>query len=339
VNSGQPTVSVIIPNYNYEKTLALCLASVYAQTYPVHEVIVVDDASTDRSVEICQGFPCTVIRRPANGGVSVARNVGVAASTGTILFFLDSDTALTEDSIANGVRLLLEDDRCGLVHGLIAAEPLIDDGPVEWYRTIHAQHWRRRSVGLVPTAYFAVAAMRRTAFDDTGPFDEALRDSEDVEYSERLSRRYRIRMTDEIVGRHDEADRLIPMLREQYRRAEHLLAFAAKHRMRDGAPSPNRLGGLLAAPLVLATLPLVLWSPALLVAPLLFLVLFVAADPGLHRFAVQTKGPVFGVYFLVVHFLVQLFIVLGAAIGGLRWWTNPTGSYFGPDRNQGDHRW
>jgi glycosyltransferase involved in cell wall biosynthesis len=211
-----PRVSVVIPNYNYAKTLALCLESVFAQTLAPYEVIVADDASTDGSVRIAERFPCRVLRAERNGGVSAARNAGVRASTGEVLFFVDSDEALAPDAVEQAVRLLAEDPGLGCVHGIIAPEPLIDDGPVEWYRTLHAHHWRKRAVGPTPTAYFAATAMPRPVFDAVGPFNEALRDSEDVEYSDRLSAQYRIVLTDRVVARHDEEDRLWPMLREQF---------------------------------------------------------------------------------------------------------------------------
>ena len=79
--AGRPAVSVVIPNYNYARTLRLCLSSVYAQSYPPHEVIVADDGSTDASVAIAHEFGATVLESVGNGGVSVARNRGVAASS------------------------------------------------------------------------------------------------------------------------------------------------------------------------------------------------------------------------------------------------------------------
>ncbi|NJQ05520.1 glycosyltransferase [Streptomyces lonarensis] len=61
--------------------------------------------------------------------MSAARNRGAAAASGDVLFFLDSDQALSPDSLRNAVELLDADPRLGCVHGIIAAEPLVDDGP------------------------------------------------------------------------------------------------------------------------------------------------------------------------------------------------------------------
>jgi GT2 family glycosyltransferase len=332
-----PRVSVVIPNYNYAKTLALCLESVFAQTLAPYEVIVADDASTDGSVRIAERFPCRVLRAERNGGVSAARNAGVRASTGEVLFFVDSDEALAPDAVEQAVRLLAEDPGLGCVHGIIAPEPLIDDGPVEWYRTLHAHHWRKRAVGPTPTAYFAATAMPRPVFDAVGPFNEALRDSEDVEYSDRLSAQYRIVLTDRVVARHDEEDRLWPMLREQFRRAQLLLPFAAAHRSRPGALRANSGLGVVTALLALAALlsaPIALTvsrpAAALLgLAAVAAAAVFALSDPGLARFVRSRRGPGFLCYFTGVHLLVNVSIGAGAAVGWLRL---RLGGDFGPSR-------
>ncbi|UCM86565.1 glycosyltransferase family 2 protein [Streptomyces marincola] len=315
---SQARVSVVIPNYNYARTLQLCLASLAAQTLPPHEVIVSDDASTDNSVEVALRAGCRVLRADRNEGVSAARNRGAAAASGDILFFLDSDQALSPDSLENAVALLSEDPGLGCVHGIIAAEPLVDDGPVEWYRTLHAHYWRLKGVGPTPTAYFAAAALPRRVFEDVGPFDRALRDSEDVEYSERLSARYGIRLTDRIVAAHDEEHRLGRMLREQFRRAQYLLPFAAAHRRRPGALRANSELGVAAALFTAATAPLAVLHPALLLLPLAGAVAFAAADPGLLRFVRRKRGARFLPLFVGLHLLVNVQIALGAATGWAR---------------------
>lgn len=88
-------ISVIIPMYNAQDYIGQCLFSVLHQTYLNLEILVIDDGSTDKSVEICRGF-CREDDRirlllQEHGGVSAARNGGLDAATGEYLFFLDSD--------------------------------------------------------------------------------------------------------------------------------------------------------------------------------------------------------------------------------------------------------
>ena len=90
-----PTFSVIIPVFNAEKHLAKTLLSVAQQTYNCYEVLLVDDGSTDHSVEICKEFSRKDNRfslyRKTNGGVSSARNLGLQRAKGEYVIFVDSD--------------------------------------------------------------------------------------------------------------------------------------------------------------------------------------------------------------------------------------------------------
>lgn len=96
----KPAFSVIIPAFNSAATLARAIESVRAQSWPAHEIIVVDDGSTDATAEIARQFGEAVqlIQQP-NSGVSVARNAGAAAATGNWLAFLDADDWYEPDRI------------------------------------------------------------------------------------------------------------------------------------------------------------------------------------------------------------------------------------------------
>ncbi|WP_405857432.1 glycosyltransferase [Streptomyces sp. NBC_00090] len=323
------TVSVVIPAYNSSRTLDACLRSVFAQTHPVHEVIVVDDGSTDRTAEIARAHPCVLIGGRGNHGVSAARNAGIAAATGDVLFFLDSDEALTPDSVANALEILRHDPSCGCVHGVIAPEPLFDDGPVEWYKVLHAYWWRARGAGVVETAFFAQAAVPREVFDRLGGFDERLRDSEDLEFSDRLAPHYRIVLTERVMARHDEEHRLGPLLSETYRRA--LLLVPALLSARRGGRSnltANSPASVLAAALCLGSVPLPLLAlllsapspavPVLAALPVAGLLAFCLANLGLLGFAARRRGAAFVPFFTGVHLANHAALLAGAARGALR---------------------
>jgi GT2 family glycosyltransferase len=89
---GSPSFSVIIPVYNGAATLARAIDSVLAQRHPAHEIIVVDDGSTDDSGRVAAGYGSAIryLRQP-NQGVSAARNQGAALASGDWLAFLDAD--------------------------------------------------------------------------------------------------------------------------------------------------------------------------------------------------------------------------------------------------------
>ena len=95
--------SVVIPLYNKEHYIASTLRSVLAQTYPDYEVIVVDDGSTDNSLQTCKTVQSDKIQivQQANQGVSAARNKGIELAAGEYICFLDADDAWHPDYLQN----------------------------------------------------------------------------------------------------------------------------------------------------------------------------------------------------------------------------------------------
>ena len=105
---GLPLVSVIIVNYNYGRFLKQAADSVFEQTYPNIEFIIVDNASTDESADvllaISKQYPgTTILRRSDNGGQSLASKEGFEASSGEYVVFLDADDVLLPSCIATHV--------------------------------------------------------------------------------------------------------------------------------------------------------------------------------------------------------------------------------------------
>ena len=113
-------ISVVIPVYNGQAYLAETLDSVFAQTLPPHEVIVVDDGSTDASPEILRryGDRITVIRQE-NQGVAAARNAGLARVTGEAIAFLDQDDLWPPDRNRQMAEALAAAPDMEVVAGLV----------------------------------------------------------------------------------------------------------------------------------------------------------------------------------------------------------------------------
>lgn len=90
-----PSVSVIVPIFNAEKTLPRCLDSLASQTFSNIEIICIDDGSVDRSAQICQEYarkdPRFIVLSEDNQGVSAARNKGLRYAQGGRLCFIEAD--------------------------------------------------------------------------------------------------------------------------------------------------------------------------------------------------------------------------------------------------------
>ena len=107
-----PLISIIIPIYNGEKYLKVCLDSILAQTYTHFELILVDDGSTDTSSQICDAYAESDSRvityHISNGGVSHARNYGINVAKGGWITFIDCDDWITPDYLKDFASQNLE---------------------------------------------------------------------------------------------------------------------------------------------------------------------------------------------------------------------------------------
>jgi glycosyltransferase involved in cell wall biosynthesis len=316
-----PLTTVIVPNYNHASSLLSCLAAIEKQTYAPLEVVVVDDASTDDSVRIAESTGVTVLRNPRNAGPAATRNRGAAWASGEFLFFVDSDGALAPDAVANAVALLEADPDLGAVCGIEDAEPLSSDGRVEKYRALQHNYWCIASQGEVSFLFSAICAIRATVFDEVGPFNTTLRWTEEVDYGDRLVRRYRMVSTSSVTARMDYDRQLTVLLRKFFHRVRcRVPLYARRKRFAQGYETAPRAYSSLAAALAVATLPVALvLGQVWLAVPAVLLAGSLACDALMYRFVLSRRGPLFTLYFAGVHFLVNLTIVGGAAAGALQW--------------------
>jgi len=132
MNSLQPLVSIVIITFNRKTDLLRCLTSLQKLTYRHTETIVVDNHSSDGTVEaVKRQYPqATWILNPGNLGTARARNRGIARAQGELIWFLDSDTELLEpDILSRMVAYLMDRKDIGSLGGQMVNEP---DGLKYW---------------------------------------------------------------------------------------------------------------------------------------------------------------------------------------------------------------
>lgn len=137
-------ISVIVPAYNVEKYIADCLESITTQSYRDLEIIVVNDGSTDRTLDIINRHAATdprirVISQP-NGGLSAARNAGLDAATGEWIVFVDGDDMLLPDSLSHLLKIT-EDTRADIVCGSFIrqnSEPKLTNSKIRCFSGVEA---------------------------------------------------------------------------------------------------------------------------------------------------------------------------------------------------------
>lgn len=320
MSDHQPLVSVIVPNYNYAKSLGLCLKAIQEQDYPSVEIVLIDDCSTDDSVAVAAALGVEAISTGTNGGVSVARNLGAAHARGEILVFVDSDVALAPDAVSQSVRLLLAEPGLGAVCGIYDPDPLIRDSRIEEYRCLQQYYALISSEGRISTVHTNTFAIRADVFAELGGFNPLLRHTEDQDFGLRLAMRYGALSSSDVVGRHDNDDTVRLVLRKVYQRIYLAMPLYLRRRgLPGGYASGPRAWASAVCLLAVATLLLpLLLGAAWAVVPLLVLGVGLACDSGLYRCVVRHKGWGFLGYFMAVNVVVNLTVAVGVLAGGLR---------------------
>ena len=190
-------ISVVIPTYNRCELMRRALISVFSQTLPPTEVVVIDDGSTDgTSAIIRKEFPAASYYRQENGGVSSARNLGIQHTTGDWLAFLDSDDEWLPDKLVQQAAAL-------------AANPEI--------KVCHTEElWIRNGVRVNPAKKYAktggwifnqclplcamspsTVMIHRSVFADIGLFDTRLPVCEDYDLWLRITANYPVLLIEE----------------------------------------------------------------------------------------------------------------------------------------------
>lgn len=112
-----PYISVIIPVYNGGRFLEECLDAVFRSSFQSFEILVVDDASTDKSAEIARQKDVLVLSMPKQSGPAAARNLAAESARGEILMFVDADVVLNIDTLARvAKRFETQPEKIGRAH-------------------------------------------------------------------------------------------------------------------------------------------------------------------------------------------------------------------------------
>src|SRR4051794_32804277 len=197
-----PGVSVILPVYNREQSVARAIRSVLTQTWTPLELIVVDDGSTDHTRDVLDSFrsQITVIEQP-HAGAYAARNRGLRQARGELIAFIDSDDAWLPDRLASQMPLM-ERPEVGLVFGdVVHVRP---GDPRRRITSFQVAPPRRGRVAahfawcnFVPTVAVLV---RRRCLDEAGGFAEDVSLSCDYLMWFRIALRHKLDFVDGVVA-------------------------------------------------------------------------------------------------------------------------------------------
>ena len=187
----EESISVVVPAYNAARTLPATIASIESRTVRPLEIIVVDDGSTDNTVEVAQATGARNLRviSQANAGHAAARNTGIAAAQGRYVAFLDADDLWLPDKLA----LQLDEIRRNPdIRALQTGAARVDDE----LTLLWIEHCRRSSDQLWDTLCFrnlpalmSTLLIERELLQELGGFDASLIILQDWDLAIRLARR------------------------------------------------------------------------------------------------------------------------------------------------------
>ncbi|MCP5118249.1 MAG: glycosyltransferase, partial [bacterium] len=164
-----PTISVVIPVYNSAVHLRECLRAIEASADAPLECIVVDDGSTDSSAEVALEFGARLVSSDSQSGPAKARNLGAKQAKGEILFFLDADVCVHEDTLKRVATAFGADPELDAVIGAYDEEPGSGDFLSQYKNLMHAfvhQHARHDA----STFWSGCGAIRKDVFHEFGGF-------------------------------------------------------------------------------------------------------------------------------------------------------------------------
>ncbi len=315
-----PELSVIIPVYNAEKTLGHTLNAIFSSTYKDCEVILVDDASTDRSIELARDYECRVLRQDVNAGPSAARNRGARAARGDILFFTDSDVTVLPNTLAKIVDALENHPDFSAVIGSYTIDTPCRDFFSTFKNLVH-HYTHQHSLERAITFWAGCGAIRRSVFLAVEGFDERYKYAsiEDIELGYRLTRAgYNILLAKEIQVTHNKKYDFTGLVKSDvFNRAVPWTTLMMKegNLRSDLNTTRSNAIGLVSTYLCTASLLGGLFYPVLFLPACGFFIVFLFCNRSFYAYAYRFKGLGFTLQTVGMNFIFYLYSGVGLALG------------------------
>ena len=230
-------LSVIVPTFNAATTLPALLQSLSDQSYKDFEIVVIDDASRDRTSYIARSYKCKLISLPENQGPAFCRNIGAQYARGRILVFTDSDCRADRYWLENIDKFFSQNDaeaimgRVVLMPSTVLGDSISALGFPAGGAIGFEKIWRVDQYGFTDSLSSCNCAIRKDIFDKIGGFDASFPypGGEDSLLAYSLRRmNYRIKYYPSALVYHDARNSLTGFLKWQFRRGISSFIFSTK---------------------------------------------------------------------------------------------------------------
>ncbi len=211
-------VTLYIPCYNAEAFIRKCLDSVMAQTYPIRELLIIDDGCTDKTLEIVKEYPqAKVIQHPGNLGLGAGRNTALKSAKTEFIANLDADCVAEPDWLEKLISEMTEETLAGVGGKLLES---YQEALPDYWRSIHMkQHWGESILRNPDWIWGHSALFRVSALRKAGGYNEQYRTNyEDLDISRRLRETgFDLAYQPEAVVKHLRRDTSLSVLRTRWR--------------------------------------------------------------------------------------------------------------------------
>lgn len=331
MNEEQKTgISIIIPVYNGEKTLGETLHSVSQMEYPVKEIIVVDDGSTDKTVSIAERHGARVVKLEQNSGPATARNQGALHAKYDILLFTDSDVWVPKRLLHNLMETF-QRTNADAVQGTFS-EVCPYGNFFSQYKNLYNRFVLNHLPVWIDTTFTSITAVKRQAFHQCGGFDPNIRTAsvEDRTLGKNLvNHGFTIYFNAALEVIHNKKLSWWGFLRNQFLRSRDLVKLMLRNRAEPkptaSTQKPNEENFGTNAPSTMARIPVVylilFFSGLTYFEPRLWVVLFFLFGfffyfiSTFHFYLLWHRGPLFTLKGIPVNFIDAFVSGLGVITG------------------------
>lgn len=318
------TISVIVPVFNGQATLAICLDALNQSTLAVSELIVTDDCSTDGSASVASTAGATVLTTDRRSGPAAARNLGAMRASGDIVCFIDADCEVHADTLERIARGFDQNPEVDAIFGSYDERPAAP-GFIAQYKNLAHRYVHQTSSENATTFWAGCGAVRRATFLAIGGFDATIypRPSiEDIELGYRLSEAgHRILLDKDVQVTHHKAWTLSGMIHSDiFDRAipwTKLLLIRGKKEKNLNLAWQHRASAALVA-LLVVTLVLTPFVPVAFAVVIATVSLLLWMNFDFYRYLARLRGFIFALKAAPIHWLTLLYSAAAYAITSAR---------------------
>jgi glycosyltransferase involved in cell wall biosynthesis len=320
--------SLIIPAWNASLTIEDCILSAIKANLSPNEIIVVDDVSTDNTVNIIENLAkkysnIKLLKLVKNSGPAAARDYGVKASSGDLIFFTDSDTLILENTFVNCLNTI-EKYKADAVSGIYHPEP-INKGLAQLYKALffYYQFARHNKPFAYETFNGQIAAIKKEVYISTGGYNKKIlwgMDNENEEFGRRIIKKHLLLLDPIFQVKHNFPG--FRKLTKTYfsRVSTWMFVFLEDLKFESGGPAALDSGlAAVSVPISLFFLLLsVTLSKLFLIIFLIFLLIWLFGYLKFFIFVYKSKAS-FLYYAIILNIWFSTVISFGALWGFLKW--------------------